>query len=192
MDKSNASHGMKKDEEQLETSPEDLELEDLEERAEDKAKSLRAKLKSCDEEKRKILEDLQRTKADFLNSRRRIEEQATRNTERAIDDFIVALLPIVDSFDMAMADKKVWESADESWRKGIEAIQAQVHSLLKAYNVEQIGTEGEHFDPERHEAVSNTPVDEEDAVDTVIQIFQKGYGRNGHIIRTAKVTVGHM
>lgn len=192
MDKSNASHGMKKDEEQLETSPEEIELEELEERAEDKSKKLRQKLKVCEEEKRQVFEDLQRTKADFLNSRRRIEEQALRSTERAIDDFIVNLLPVVDSFDMAMMNKGAWELAEESWRKGMEAIHAQVLSLLRSYRVEPIDAKGEHFDPERHEAVGNSTVEHEADVDTVVQVLQKGYERNGTVIRTAKVTVGYM
>src|SRR5690606_19600211 len=77
------------------------ELEDIEEAAGDKLKKLRDKLKACDEDKRQILEELQRSKADFLNSRKRLENQLERDRERITTGHIEELLPLKDSFDIA-------------------------------------------------------------------------------------------
>ena len=172
--------------------PEDIELdaEGEEIHAQTKLKQLREKLKVCEEEKRKHLEDLQRTKADFLNSKRRLDEQLQRDKERATDKILMELLTLVDSFDTAMVDKTLWDTIDARWRVGVEAIHTKLLSILKSNNVESIDPHGERFNPEEHEAVSNSPVTDDTQVDTIIAVLQKGFKRNGTIIRPARVVVG--
>jgi molecular chaperone GrpE len=149
-------------------------LEEIEERAEDKLKLLREKLQAADEEKRQLLEDLQRAKADFLNSRKRLEEQLERDRERITIKHLEEILPLKDSFDMAMQDP-VWNEADEKWRKGVEGIHAQLANVLKSNGITEI----------EHEAVSH-----EGDGDTVVAVLQKGYKKGDTIIRPAKVAVG--
>lgn len=167
----------------------DVSLEDTEVSEAAKQKKLRAKLKACEAEKMQILEDLQRTKAEFLNSRKRIEAQAEQNTARALDAVIKDLLPLADSFDMAMHDTAAWEAVDAQWRKGVEGIHQQLQSLLKKHNVTAIDPTGEAFDPNEHEAVSS--VDSESESDSVVSVVQKGYQRNDVIIRPAKVIISN-
>lgn len=172
-----------------EAAPEDVSLEAEEEQHKDKHKKLREQLKVCDTEKMAALEDLQRTKAEFLNSRKRIEEQAARDIARASDSFIIDLLPLCDSFDMAMQDTAAWEAIDAEWRKGVEGIWQQLQSLLKKHNVTAIDPHGEHFDPLKHEAVASEDSDSDS--ETIINVIQKGYERNDTIIRPAKVTISN-
>lgn len=183
-----------KDEEEVVTDidfePEDAELEDEESLAKDKLKSLRDKLRHSEEERKKCLDDLQRTKADFLNSRRRLDEQLARDKERATDKLIMELLTLADSFDMAMLDRELWEKMDTRLKTGIEAIQAKLSSILASNNITTISPEGVMFDPNEHEAVSNTTVTDDDDVDKVITVLQRGYKRNDDIIRPARVVVG--
>lgn len=171
--------------------PEDTEidLEDEEEQLGDKLKALRKKLAACEAEKQSHLEDVQRARADFLNSRRRLEEQVARDKERATDKILVELLTLADSFDIAMSDKD-WGSVDPKWRSGVEAIQSTLSSLLRQYQVAPQDPVGAPFNPEEHEAVSNTPVTDKAQVDTVIAVLQRGYKRGDHIIRPARVVVG--
>ncbi|QQR65178.1 nucleotide exchange factor GrpE [Candidatus Kaiserbacteria bacterium] len=173
------------------TIPQDseMDLEDEEEQLSDKLNNLRRKLAVCEAEKQKHLEELQRTRADFLNSRRRLEEQVVRDKERATDKILVELLILADSFDIAMNDKE-WASVDAKWRSGVEAIQATLASLLRQYQVASQDPVGSSFNPEEHEAVLNTPVTDETQIDTVIAVLQKGYKRGDHIIRPARVVVG--
>ena len=166
------------------THSEDVEIEDIEEAEVSKLKSLRDKLRTCESERRGTLEELQRTKADFLNSKRRLEEQLTRDKERITTKHIEILLPLCDSFDMAMSDPS-WESCDEKWRKGIEGVYAQLQGILKTYGVTEVGHAGEEFNPETHEAVSSTEGEE----GKVHQVLQKGYTIGETIIRPAKVIV---
>lgn len=171
---------------------EELEMDsgDVEESMQNKLKSLRAKLAICEEEKKKYLDDLQRTRADFLNSKRRLEEQLARDKERATDKILVDLLSLIDSFDTAMADTNLWATIDEKWRKGVEAIYANLLSILKSNNVVPLESLGNQFNPEEHEAVSNSTVTEDADIDTVTAVLQKGFKRNDTIIRHAKVVVG--
>ncbi len=172
--------------------PEDTEidLEDEEEQLGDKLKNLRKKLAECEAEKQQYLADLQRTRADFLNSKRRLEEQVARDKERATDKILAELLIVADSFDIAMGDKAQWEALDQKWRSGIEAIHAKLQSILRGNNVIAIDPTGTAFNPEEHEAVSNTPVSDDAHVDTIVAVLQKGYKRNDDIIRPARVVVG--
>jgi len=170
-------------------TPDDIELEDIEQASGDKLKQLREKLKGCEKERMEHLEALQRTKADFLNSKKRIEEQLQRDRERITVGHVLALLPLADSFEAAMSDKN-WEECDEKWRKGVEGIYAQLMNILKANEVTPIDAEGEHFNPHEHEAVSNAPASEETKINTVVNVLQKGYRMGDTVLRPAKVIVG--
>ena len=165
---------------------EDVEIEETESKFENKLKEVKKKLKSCEAERTDNMDALQRAKADFLNSKKRNDEQLQREVARASDSFIEKLLPLCDSFDMAMLDKESWDSADEKWKTGIEAIHTQLLSILTSYNIEKVGEAGQAFDPNIHEAIS---VDEEsDAdTDTVTAVLQSGYKREEELIRPAKV-----
>lgn len=167
------------------------ELEEIEEAIKDKLKTLRNKLKSCEKEKMEHLENLQRAKAEFLNSKKRLAEQSVIDKERVISAHIEKLLPLCDSFDMAMSNKNAWGSVDSAWREGIESIHTQLQSILTSYDVESFTPEGEHFNPEFHEAVSTADTEEEVAAETIIQVLQAGYKRNNELIRPAKVILSN-
>ncbi len=173
---------------------EDIELEDIEDRATDKIKQLRKKLETALEEKQKLQDELQRAKADFLNARRRLEEERVRDRVRNKKHFVEDLLPLCDSFQMAMNNTEAWKKADVSWRKGIEGINAQLQNILKEYGVSAINPAGEAFDPNRHEAVGTETVTDKKLDDTVVSVMQSGYeitqDGNTEIIRPARVTTG--
>ena len=169
------------------TEIDELELADVEENSKSKIKSLQTKLKDCEAEKKQHLDGLQRAKADFLNTKKRLEEEKVRAGERAMNDHIERLLPLCDSFTMAMSNTEAWEAIDDSWRKGMEAIYTQLQGILKSYNVVKVDPTGEQFDPNRHEALGTEDSDLES--ETVSTVIQQGYERNGEIIRPAKVVL---
>ncbi len=173
---------------------EDIELETDEATTKDKLNELRKKLKESEAKRAETLEDLQRAKAEFLNVRKRLEEETYRDRDRQVNNFIEKLTPLADSFSMAMSDKTAWEAIDKNWRVGIESIYGQLQSLLKDYAVLTINETGVVFDPNRHEAVATIPVENKEQDHKVISIIQTGYERvvNGkaELIRPARVTVG--
>jgi molecular chaperone GrpE len=173
---------------------EDLELSDQEASASDKMKQLRQKLAKCDEEKRQVMEEAARERADFLNARRRLEGERAQDKIRYTKKHIETLLPLSDSFEMARADKAAWEKADEQWRKGIEGIHTQLQQILASYGVSEIKADGVEFDPHKHEAIGTTPVTDKNLDHKVIHVLQKGYeikvDDTMEVIRPARVTTG--
>lgn len=170
------------------------ELVDMEATAKDKLKKLRDDLKRCEAEKMEVLEESQRAKADFLNARRRLEEERIRDRVRYKKQHVMELLPLCDSFQMAMSDKDAWEKADKNWRMGVEGINTQLMGILSSYNVTTLNPLGQPFDPNKHEAIGTEEVDEASQADTVIKVVQMGYemkdGDQTEIIRPARVTTG--
>lgn len=175
-------------------TPEDIDLEDVEEQTGDKIKKLRDKLKACEAEKLTNLEELQRAKADFLNARKRIEEDRQKDKKRLSIQFVEDLLPLCDSFHMAMTNTEAWNKVDAVWRTGVESISTQLQGVLSAHKVRAVHPIGEQFDPNVHEAMGNVPVDTEEQHHTVISVIQPGYimENDGHtdVIRPARVMVG--
>lgn len=166
----------------------------VEKAAQDKIKKLRSQLQEVTKEKQELQEQLQRSKADHLNIRKRLEVEKQEGIDRAQIKFIENLLPVCDSFRMAMSDETVWEQVDEQWRKGVEGILSQLNSVLETYQVAALEPQGEPFDPHKHEALSEEPVTDDAAVNTVRQVVQPGYEAtvNGtlHLVRPARVVVG--
>ncbi|MCA9363574.1 nucleotide exchange factor GrpE [Candidatus Kaiserbacteria bacterium] len=170
------------------------ELVENEAMSSDKIKKIKEKLKLCEEDRRQLQDELQRAKAEFLNARKRLDDDRTRDRIRFKIEHILDLLPLCDSFEMAMANKETWEKVDESWRAGIEGILGQLNKILENNNVKTINPKGEQFDPYKHEAIGTEEVQDEKLVDVVISVVQKGYelqtGDKTEIIRHARVTTG--
>lgn len=173
---------------------EEKELEDIEENSTQVIKKLKQQLKECEKEKMEHLENLQRAKAEFLNGKRRLEEERIQDKERAVTQQIEKLLPVCDSFTMALSDKTAWEATSETWRKGIESINSQLQSILTSYNVSVIIPLGEDFDPAVHDAMANVPVQDKSQHHKIISVIQNGYvrkiGSKEILIRPARVTIG--
>lgn len=161
-----------------------------------KIKKLRDQLKEADAKYRDLHEELQRNKADFLNARKRLEDERLRDRERVAFSHIEKLLPLCDSFHLAMLDTKTLDTIDPKWRRGIEGIYSQMKGLMESYGVTAYDPTGETFDPMRHEALSMIKVTDEAQNHKVISVIQQGYeqkrGDKTEIIRPARVTVGEM
>lgn len=171
------------------------ELEELEEKQGTFNNTLRDKLKACEAEKRDLLEEIGRAKADFLNARRRLEEDRKRDRERITIEHIESLIPLCDSFSVAMSNKEVWEKADENWRRGIEGINAQLNNILAQHQVTTVSPLGEVFDPRQHEALSTAPTDDKNQHDRIIAVVQNGFtlkrsDGSTELIRPARVVIG--
>lgn len=152
-------------------------------------KKLRKRLKACEEEKRQYLDGWQRSKADFLNARKQDAKVQKASLEHSKERVVGDILPIIDSFDMAFQDKA--KEAAPEWSRGIQNIHAQLLSLLKEYGVKEINTEGEIFDPSRHDSIETVSTSQKDEDGHVTEVLQKGYEMNGKVIRAARVKVAH-
>jgi len=173
---------------EAETIIEDTDVEGNVATQKDKLNQLREKYRVCDVEKRQLLEDLQRAKADFLNSKRRLEEEHKANRIRSENALLLALLPLADSFTMAKQDSVAWEAIDEAWRNGITGIENQLAQVLKKHDVTPIDPQNQPFDPTQHEAVGSQSDDSGES-GLVMAVVQLGYRRGDTILRPAKVVL---
>ena len=161
-----------------------------EENAAEAIKKLREKLKACEAEKMEYLTGWQRAKADSINARKREEAERAEFTKFANERLIESLVPVLESFDMAMGNKEAWEKADKNWRVGVEYIYSQLKKALGESGLEEINPVGQKFDHNRDEAAEHVPVTSESEDHKIIAVVQKGYSLNGRVMRPPKVKVG--
>jgi molecular chaperone GrpE len=156
----------------------------------DVVKDLREKLKQALSEKQEYLDKWQRAQADFMNARKRDEEDKKEFVKFAKAGLVEELVPILESFDMARANKTAWEAVDKNWRMGIEYIQTQLMKVLTENGVSEINPINQKFDPVHHEALSYEPVTDEKLDHMIIEVVQKGYTLGGKELKAPKVKVG--
>jgi len=165
-------------------------VEVSEEFSKDAIKALKEKLKKAEKERREYLEGWQRDKADFVNAKKRAEEAQKDFAKFASESLVSDLIPVLDSFEMAMGNKEAWEKIDKNWRMGVEHIANQLKGTLQAQGLVEIDPIGQPFDHNRDEAIAYEPVEDKSQDHKVIAVIQKGYTLNGKSIRPAKVKVG--
>jgi molecular chaperone GrpE len=138
----------------------------------------------------KDLEDLRQTllrrQADFDNYRKRVEKERGEDSRRSTARVIESLIPVVDSFDQALASHREPEYAN--YRKGFELIHKQLVDNLARLGAERIDPLGMTFDPHLHQAMDRTETTDEDD-GTILQVFQPGYMFHGKVLRPAMVGV---
>jgi molecular chaperone GrpE len=126
----------------------------------------------------------QRSMADFINYKRRIEQEKGETSRFATAALIINLLPVYDDLERAVNAIDA-QLAGLNWVQGVVAIQRKFWSMLEAMGVSEIPTSGD-FDPAHHEAVARQPGPE----GRVLHVAQKGYQLGERVIRPAMVIVG--
>jgi molecular chaperone GrpE len=137
-----------------------------------------------------LLEMSQRLQADFENYRKRILREQTVLVERASDGIVEQLLPVLDSFELALANLETAGSEStgdmERVRKGIELVHAELLGVLERAGLEPIRALGAPFDPNEHEAVMQ---DDGDGDPHVGQVLRTGWRLKGRVLRPSMVKV---
>jgi molecular chaperone GrpE len=123
------------------------------------------------------LEALKRLQADFENYKKRIIKQQTEHLERAAEGLVEKLLPVLDTFDLAM----------NHGGEGLEQVQGQLVAALEKEGLERIDAVDKPFDPNEHEAVAHEPGDGDGPV--VSDVMRTGYRFKGKLLRPAMVKV---
>ncbi|MFA5888810.1 MAG: nucleotide exchange factor GrpE [Candidatus Paceibacterota bacterium] len=156
-----------------------------------KTDKLRAKIKELEKKNAELLDGWQRDKADFINARKRDEEQKMEFLKFSKADIIAELLAVLDSFESAFKNKEAWEKADKNWRMGVEYIHTQLMNIMTQNGLAVINPIGERYDHNRDEAVETVKVDDEKDNDKILDVVRVGYELHGKEIRAPKVRVGH-
>ncbi len=142
------------------------------------------------EKRIKELEDsLLRSKAEFINYRKRLEEEQSRLLKYCNEDLIKEVLPILDNFERAIKmDDTNLDDEVSKFLSGFKMIYCNLVNILKSYGVIEIDGNNKPFDPTYHEAIMT---EKRDGVreGMVLEVLQKGYILKDKVIRPAMVKV---
>ncbi|MBM3164621.1 MAG: nucleotide exchange factor GrpE [Bacteroidetes bacterium] len=127
--------------------------------------------------------------AEFENYRKRSIREKADYLSAASQDMIVALLPVLDDFERAVANNaKIEDTA--LLKNGFSLIFNKVHQILEAKGLKSMETLNQDFNYELHEAIANVPTENDEQKGKVMDQVEKGYFLNDKVIRYAKVVVG--
>lgn len=141
------------------------------------------KTDSKEQKIKELTETLQRLQAEFENYKKQVEKQYSNIKKCASESLVIQLLPILDSFELALRNK---ESNKEEFIKGIELIYSQLDNVLKSQGLSSIEALGKNFDPYKHEVLLK---EESEKDNIVLEELQKGYMLNDKVIRHTKVKI---
>jgi molecular chaperone GrpE len=149
---------------------------------------LKDRLKQAEQENSELKDQYLRKQADFENYRKRSlrdREEAVRFANRQL---LLDLAGVIDDFERAI--KSAEESEDfTAFYDGVVLIERQLTGMLeRKWGLKRFDSEGEVFDPQKHEAVATEPKEDHDE-SMVLEDYQKGYMLHDRVIRSAKVKV---
>ncbi|MFN0093790.1 MAG: nucleotide exchange factor GrpE [Dehalococcoidia bacterium] len=127
----------------------------------------------------------QRSAADFINYKRRVEQEKGEQSRFATAATVINLLPIYDDLDRAVANVDP-NLTHLQWVQGVVAISRKFSHLLESMGVTEINAAGEPFDPALHEAIARQPGED----GKVLHVAQRGYKLGDRVVRPAMVIVG--
>ena len=127
--------------------------------------------------------------AEFDNYKKRTSREILDIRLTASKEMMVAMLPVLDDFQRA---KQASDSGAESERfsEGVNLIFNKFSHILESKGLKPMETNGEPFNAEVHEAITEIPAPNEDLKGKIIDTIEKGYTLNDKIIRFPKVVVG--
>jgi len=153
------------------------------------AEIVESDLAQIEGERAELMDMLRRTQADFENYRKRVQREQVTLVERANERLLEQLLPVLDSFDGAVASLATSGVGDldvDKLRNGVVGIHTQLVGVLQKNGLERIEAQDAPFDPNEHEAVMQ---DDGDGEPHVGQIMRTGYRLKGRVLRPAMVSV---
>jgi molecular chaperone GrpE len=144
--------------------------------------------KRLEEEKEKAASHFanwQRAAADLQNYKRRVEQERSEAGRLASASLVINLLPLLDDLDRALKNVDV-KLAGLTWIDGVWLIYRKFQAVLENFGVKEIPADGQAFDPNVHEAISEAPGED----GKIVSVVQKGYSMGDRVVRPAMVVVG--
>ena len=150
--------------------------------------ALQEQLVQAEAKAKEHFDTLQRTAAEFQNSKRRQEKVLADSIDRASMHLIQRLLPVLDDLDLAFRNQpESLGETENAWVAGFQQIQKKLMHILDEESVTAIPLTGV-FDPNRHEAISSEPSDDVES-GHIIETLRIGYEYKGRVLRPAMVRV---
>ena len=150
---------------------------------------LRAELEEAERERGQFRSLAQRVQADFVNYRRRVEEEQQEFQRGAAAQLILKLLPVLDDLERSLVQMpEDTSSSKEGWLEGIGLVVRKFHAVMEEAGVQRIEAAGRAFDPWEHEAVAFQETREHQE-GHILGLVREGYKLHGRVLRAAQVMV---
>ena len=146
------------------------------------------KFKELMEEKEKFMNSLLRVRADFENYKKRSERENERYRDYVMEVILKKLIDHYDDLLRALNLLKVFNNMD-GIKNGFEIIVKNFEKILKEEGVKPMNSEGEKFDPYKHEAVIVEEGLDDLPENTILEELTKGYYFKDKVLRPAKVKI---
>ncbi|MHA1933050.1 MAG: nucleotide exchange factor GrpE [Promethearchaeota archaeon] len=144
--------------------------------------------KELQEEKEKFLKQLLQIRADFANHKKREAREGARYKQYVLEGFLLKLLSHYDDLIRALNLMKMLEGM-EGIRKGFEIVVRNFEKVIKEEGVEPMESEGQKFDPYKHEAMLVEKGRDDLPENTIVEVLDKGYYIRDKVLRPAKVKI---
>jgi len=165
----------------------DEKTEEINEAIKEKSVNMEPTMDSRESEIADLTNTLKRLQAEFENYKKRADKECNNTIKNANAGLIKELLPVLDSFELALKNENNENPEIEKFHKGLELIYSQLYSILEDQGLRSIDTKNQKFDPFKHEVLMVK--ESSDPEDKILQEFQKGYFLNDNIIRHSKVMI---
>ncbi len=153
------------------------------------APSVEKELENLQQKHEELNDSYLRLHAEYDNFRKRTLKEKAELIKNGGERVLIGIVSLVDDFERALESMQRAEDK-EAVLEGIELIHSKFINFLKQHGVNEIEAVGQPFDADRFEAVTTTPVEDEEQKGKVVDCIQKGYVLNEKIIRYPKVIVG--
>jgi molecular chaperone GrpE len=162
-------------------------LQEKLEQAEMDNAQLRVALEAAQAEAKDYLGATQRVQAEFINYKRRIERDLNTSVQNATGNAIRRYLDVADDLERALKNRPQ-EGPGALWAQGVDLIYRKLLNAFEADGVKLIEAEGQQFDPNLHEAISQEDNPNFES-GQVIAVVQSGYILGERVLRPARVRV---
>ena len=155
-----------------------------------KEEKLKLEMEELNNQVAELKDKYLRLYAEFDNFKKRTIKEKVDLMKTAAQDTMSALLPVLDDFDRAMKNAE-GENSDIAFdNEGVLLVYNKLYNSLNQKGLHPMESDGQDFDPEFHEAITEIPAQDKKMVGKVIDTIEKGYLLKDKIIRHAKVVVG--
>ena len=138
-------------------------------------------------ERDEYLNDLKRLQAEFNNFRKRSTKERSEMREYLMQDLIARILGVVENLERAI-NPELQADDLESYRSGVVMVYQQLMGILGEIGLTKIEAQGERFDPNLHEAVSEIETDDQEP-GTIVNELTPGYKLKDRVIKAPKVQI---
>jgi molecular chaperone GrpE len=150
--------------------------------------ALRKEVEEREHKLNEVIDTLKRLQAEFENHAKRVDNEKKEIRKYAEAELVKKLLPVLDSFELALKSGQCCSKENEKLVKGMDMIFSQLSQLLKDGGLKDIDALGKKFDPYYHEVLM-VEEDGKKEDDVVVEELQKGYMFNGKVLRYSKVKI---